>query len=207
MANIIPVKSLKGTGGVAIALGDAASGDTIPASYLDAQAQNLYGTYSARPAATSVKIGAIYYASDTMESYRSTGSAWALVGRGGAELGHAERTTAYSTTSDVFADVPGLAVDFVAGEGSAFASFGATGKTSSSSTPGVGAIFVDGVQFAQILYTYNNFLTMSTGVRISGKTPGSTVAVRIRARVAGVGPTFDIFGDPTDRCFLRVVSG
>lgn len=205
MAAVIPIRYNK-TGATATSFAELQTGDTISAQYLDAQASNLYGTYAARPAASAVKTGALYFASDTLECYRSTGSAWALVGRGGAELGSSERTTPYSTTSTTFADIPGLAVDYIAGEGAAFANFCGTGKTNSSQAS-VGAIFVDGVQCSQILYTNTAYLTLSSGFRIAGKTPGTTVSVRIRGRVSAAATQFDLFGDTADRPFLRVVTG
>lgn len=206
MADIIPLKFQKTSGGAVIAPSELNSGDTIPAQYLNAQAPNLYGTYAARPAATAVKAGTIYYASDTLECYRSNGSAWLLTLRGGAELGHSERTTSYPMTNTAFIDVPGLAVDYTAGEGAAFVSFGGTGKTNSAAI-GVGAIFIDGVQMAQILYTSTNYLTMSMGVRVAGKTPGTVVQARIRGRIAGEGSEFSLLGDAVDRPFIRVVTG
>ena len=167
---------------------------------------NLTGLYSARPTAAAAGAGAIYYATDTLECYRSDGSAWGLTMRGGAELGHSDRSTPYATTSLTFADIPGLAVDYVAGEGAAFASFCGTGKTNTVNA-GVAAIFVDGAQASQVLYTNQLYLTLSSGIRITGKTPGTTVAVRIRGRASNTGSQFDLFGDPVDRPFLRVVTG
>lgn len=200
-------KAVNGSANVTWTLADLGAATAAQGAKADSAVQNLYGTYAARPAASSANSGSLYYASDTLECYRSTGSAWLLLGRGGAELGHAERTTPYSTTSTAFADIPGLAVDYVAGEGAAFVLFGGTGRTSSAAVAGVGGIFVDGVQMGQILYTSTPFLTMSMGVRISGKAPGSTVSVRIRGRIATAGQTFDLFGDPADRPFVRVVTG
>lgn len=207
MPNIIPVKAIKDGTGKAISLGEAVAGDQIPYSYLDAQRSNLYGTYAARPAAAAGNAGALYYASDTLECYRSTGSAWALVGRGGAELGHAERTTPYSTTVNTFADVPGLSIDYVAGEGAAFATYGGTAQTFTNGNTGVLALFVDGAQVGQILYNSTFFATQSSGFRISGKTPGATVQVRVRARQANAPTEFKLYGDSADRPFIRVVTG
>lgn len=207
MAYIIPVKGLKDGTGKAISLGEMVAGDLIGADYLDAQRKNLYGTYADRPAAAAGNAGALYFASNTLECYRSTGSAWVLVGRGGAELGHAERTTPYSTTVNTFADVPGLAVDYVAGEGATYVTYGATARTLSAGNTGVLALFVDGTQVGQVLYNVAAFLTQSSGVRISGKTPGATVQVRVRARQANAPTEFNLFGDATDRPFLHVVTG
>ena len=201
----IPVKGVI-VAGAATALAEFQVGDKISEEYLEAQPQNLYGTYADRPAAGSVSVSALYFASDTMECYRSTGSAWVLTGRGGAELGHAERTTPYSTTANIFEDIPGLAVNYIAGEGAAFASFCGTGKTNTS-LPSVSAIFVDGEQCSQILYTNTNYLTLSSGFRITGKAPGTPVSVRIRGRASSVGTQFNLFGDVADRPFLRVVTG
>ncbi len=207
MANIIPLKFLKNGGGQVLAPSELNPGDTIPDTYLNAQPIDLYGTYATRPAANTVKANTAYYASDTLECYRSNGTAWALAQRGGAELGFGERTSPFAITVNTFTDLPGLAFDYIAGEGAAFVQFGATGKTGAAATTGVVAIFVDGVQSAQILYTSTTYQTMSMGIRVAGKTPGATVQIRVRVRQANAPTQFDIFGDAVDRPYVRGVTG
>lgn len=181
------------------------------ANQTDVQPAAKYGTYAARPTAASVPSGTIYSATDTLESYRSNGSSWALTNQGGAEIAHAQRTSPYSTTSDSFSDIPGLAFDYVAGEGGAYITYGATAMTGTAQgtpavTTGVIAVFVDGVQLSQILISDPNYRTQSTGFRISGKTPGATVQVRVKARQANAPAAFNIFGDPVDKPFVRAVT-
>jgi hypothetical protein len=77
---------------------------------------SLTGTYAARPAASAASAGTIYYATDTMESYRSNGSAWAVISAG-SELGSAElRTYTALNSNGAWMDLPGMAVTFTAGE-------------------------------------------------------------------------------------------
>lgn len=89
------------------------------------------GTYSARPAATSLQTGALYFATDTLETYRATGTAgsaatsWAVVGPGGSELAYAESLTTFAVTSTTPVDVTGLTITFTPGERPVKLEFGA----------------------------------------------------------------------------------
>jgi hypothetical protein len=60
------------------------------------------GTYASRPSATTVLTGTLYYATDTKETYRATGTngvnatSWTVIPAGGTELDYAERTTDFA---------------------------------------------------------------------------------------------------------------
>lgn len=86
----------------------------LPASQVGT---SLMGTYAQRPSATTTAAGTIYYATDTMESYRCSGTAWAVIAAG-SELGSAELRTIVNTlnTNGSWIDVPGMAVTFIAPE-------------------------------------------------------------------------------------------
>jgi len=75
---------------------------------------SLYGTYAARPAASSVPSATIYYASDIPEAYRSNGSAWSVVQSAGNELAYAQMTSDFSipTSTSGLVDIPGLSISF-----------------------------------------------------------------------------------------------
>lgn len=91
----------------------------VPASQLPAAqvGTSLMGTYAQRPTASSTAAGTIYYATDTMESYRCNGTSWDVIAAG-SELGSAELRSFYQTANGggVWTDLPGMAVTFVAGE-------------------------------------------------------------------------------------------
>lgn len=167
---------------------------------------NGEGLYSDRPDPTSVPAGSLYFATDTLETYRAGGANWSLYSRGGAELAYAERTSSFVTESLPFVAVPGLAATYVAGQGGAFIHYGCTAFSSDGAACVLG-LFVDDEQIGQILFAADFFQSTSTGVKVSGKPAGSLVSVEIRARHSvGGGPSFTVFGDPTDRPFLRVVT-
>ncbi|GEM_PF-1118310 len=164
----------------------------------------LSGLYSARPTAVVAGDGAIYLATDVQEAYVSNGSAWALMPGAGCLLASSERTTPISiTTNPPGVDVPGLTFNVVVGERPLILSFGASLYLSGAAGD-IGAMIlnVDGVNVSQLLVpglpTYTGF---SRDVLITGKTPGSTVVVKIVA-FATSASTLTIFGDPADKSFL-----
>lgn len=72
------------------------------AQALDAEVRGMgvgSGTYAARPAASAVTTGTLYFATDAQEVYRATGTvgqaatSWTPVPTGGTELGYVERTS------------------------------------------------------------------------------------------------------------------
>jgi hypothetical protein len=62
---------------------------------------SLVGTYAARPAATAVKAGTVYYATDALGTFRSDGTAWTLVAQGAPAITPAQMSAApWSTPYD-----------------------------------------------------------------------------------------------------------
>lgn len=206
MADVIPIAYLKDSEGRNVSLKEYTPTDRIPAQYLTAQAPNLYGTYTARPAANAVPTGTLYSASDTKEVYLSNGAAWSRVGINSGRIAYAERTTPYQTTSDSFAVVPGMSLVVPACEVAAAVQYGATMQTASSNTTGVLAAFCDGVQIGQILVGQVGYTSYAASAQLPAKTPGTNITIELRARQANAGTVFNIFGDQTDRPYLRVIS-
>src|SRR5262245_4125878 len=56
------------------------------------------GAYLARPAAGTVKPGTVFFATDTLGSWRSDGAAWTLVGQGEPQVTPAQMAAAPFTT-------------------------------------------------------------------------------------------------------------
>lgn len=66
----------------------------------DVPGLSLTGTYAARPAANTLAAGSIYYATDTMGTFRSDGTNWTLIQQGimpinAADLGNPPFSTPY----------------------------------------------------------------------------------------------------------------
>lgn len=192
--------------GAATSIDEMQAVDKIPAAYLTAQPPNLYGTYAARPAANAVPANSLYAASDTKEIYLSNGTAWSRVGISSARIASAERTTPYSTTSSSVAAVPGMSLQIVATEVPAGVQFGGTMNYGSTSATGLMGLFCDGSQIGQILVGITNYTSYSAYATLPAKTPGSLVNLEIRASSSNNSSVFNIFGDPTDRPYIRVVS-
>lgn len=161
------------------------------------------GTFANRPTVANAQ-GRLYYATDTQEVYSPATGTWVVL-PSGTELGYAQRTTQFSTTSTAFVDVPGLTISYVAGVNPAVVQFGATAKVVTAAT-GVVALIVDGVQIKQILIDSISFTSFFALARIAGKTPGATVNVKLQVRNAGSAEV-QLFGDTTDPAALRVTTG
>ncbi|WP_160665324.1 hypothetical protein [Pseudarthrobacter sp. ATCC 49987] len=108
----------------------------IPAAQLPDQSASyapltLAGAYAARPAFGTVKAGTVFYATDTLETYRAAGTpgaaatAWVVVGPGGNDLAYAESLTSVDIVSQTAADIPGLTITFTPGERPVWIEFGA----------------------------------------------------------------------------------
>lgn len=206
MADLIPVAYDQNSGGSNVGLKEFTNSDRIPAKYLTAQAPNLYGTYAARPAANAVPAGTLYSANDTKEVYLSNGTAWSRVGINSGRVAYAERTTPYQTTSESFAVVTGMSLVIPACETPAGVQYGGTLQAGVDGVTGVLAPFCDGTQLGQILVSRNGYTSYSGYVQLPAKTPGTNITVELRARTSSSGNAFNIFGDPLDRPYLRVVS-
>lgn len=206
MADRIPLAFGKSTSGAATSIDEMPAGDKIPAAYLTAQAPNLYGTYAARPAANTVPSGTLYSASNTKEVYQSNGTTWSRAGINSARIASAERTTPYSISTNAFVTLPGMSLVVQACEVPGGVQFGGTMRTGASGTTGVYAAFCDGDQIGQILVTGTAYGSYAGYASLPAKTPGIDITVEIRVRQANAGTAFDVFGDPTDKCYIRLVS-
>ncbi|WP_206208247.1 hypothetical protein [Xanthomonas oryzae] len=68
------------------------------------------------------------------------------------------------------------------------------------------AAFCDGVQIGQILVGITGFTSYAGYASLPAKTPGTDVTIELRVRQSSAGTAFDIFGDPADKPYIRVVS-
>ena len=106
--------------------------------------RNLTGTYAARPAATSVKAGTLYFATDVPEVYRSNATIWSVVSSGGNELGRAITTANFGPVSTLYNDIPGLTLSFMVGERPIEVTFDGTIEPGSATNLAQVRIFMDG---------------------------------------------------------------
>lgn len=163
----------------------------------------LTGLYSARPSASGI-VGAIYYASDVQEAYRSDGTSWILLPVGGMELGYAEITSTFTTTSVTAVDVTGLTVTCVVGERPTIVTYG--GNIRNTTTGQSARVQLIGNSFNQSNLTVQGsvgFIYLERMTRISGLTPGTTYTFKLQALVISSGTT-NLYSDPNDRAFIRV---
>ena len=185
----------------------APSGDTV-FDALAAIPRLLTGTYAARPSASAANSGFTYYATDVRETSMSDGSAWAIVEGGGNELGYAESTVPFTTSSLVLVDVPGMSVTFTAGERPVSINFGSTMRNQLAGEFTRLALILDGSPVAQLLTQNTQYYGLSRQFRASGFAPGTTHTAKLQAlTTAAFGPgVAEIFGDPVDRTYLQVVN-
>ena len=202
MADIIPLKFLK-TGGAVLAPSELNPGDTIPNVYLSAQPPTLYGTYAARPVATSVPSGTIYYSTDTRECHRVVSGAWAITGFAGNEIGLAESTTVFSTTSTTPVDVPGLTMTIKVGERPILATFGASVVATGGAAVTL-ALVVNGVKRSQVVYAGTTYLYLTRTCRIGDLAAGSNPTLKLQLSTSA--GTATIYGDSGDRPSIEVVN-
>lgn len=167
--------------------------------------KNQFGIYSARPAASSANTDVLYYASDTQEIYLSDGSSWSRVGITSGRIAGAERATPYTTTANTFAVIPTMTVTFPVGEVPAGVMYGGTMRSGLLGSSGVMAPFCDGVQIGQILVSDTAYSSYAGYATLPAGTPGASRTVELRARHSVAGTAFDVFGDPADKMYLRVV--
>lgn len=178
---------LKTTRGVANGVATLDAGGKVPGNQLTPG--TLFGAYGVRPAANTVRDGVLYYASDTKETYRSSGVAWALVGKGGY-LGSAELVTQFETSSTVLVDVPGLSVTFIAGQGSAKMTL--SGECDQTVNNGMVALVaqVNGADGAHVTKNFpvpNQPTSFSRVKELTGLTPGEVYTVKVKMLVGGTG--------------------
>jgi len=165
------------------------------------------GLYSARPSASG-NSGLIYYATDVRETYRSNGTAWSVIGGAGNELGYAERSSTFTTTSLTLVDVPGMSITFTAGERPVSINYGATLRNQLSGEFTRLALVLDGSPVGQLLTQSTLYYGLSRQFRPSAFTPGTSHVAKLQVLTTaafGAG-TAEVFGDPTDRPYIQVVN-
>lgn len=166
-------------------------------------AANLSGTYASRPAASSVPNPTLYYATDVPEAYRSDGTAWTVVGTD-AELGYAEITNQFDTTSATGVDVTGLSITATFGERPVKAIFDGTLRNSADQYARIW-IVVDGVQVAIGGGLTSGYRATQRAYVIRGLTPGTSHTVKIQLG-APTGGTASVVGDPNNPSFIQLVT-
>lgn len=147
---------------------------------------SLTGTYAARPSASSVRAGTIYYPTNVPEQYRSTGTAWTVIGSGGNELGHAQITTSGTAQGPTAADVPGLTVTFVAGERPVEVEVDAQFIVATMGIYATAQLMLGttGIGSVQTVTTIaSQQINLRRCVRLSTLTAGSTYTVKVQAGV------------------------
>lgn len=169
------------------------------------------GTYASRPSAGSVMTGSLYYATDTLETYRATGSgglatSWTVVPTGSAELAYAQSTTTFSITSGTPVDVTGLTITFTPGERPIKLEFG--GLIRINTTPGEGIVrIMDGsttVKEAHFTSPNSSYFTEAyTSIRKSGLTAGTSKTYKIQALESSSLNAFDIVGNAQWPMWIR----
>lgn len=169
--------------------------------------QNLYGTYATRPAANSVAPGTLYYASDVLESYRSDGALWKVVGAG-SEIGYAQTTGNTDTDGTTNAiDVPGLSITFIAGERPIKVIFQGALRNDTLQQYARGVIQIDGVDAAYAggrTAVAGEYMESHAEVR-RAFTPGSQHTAKIQV-IAPLGGKTSLSGFATDPAFIQVVA-
>jgi hypothetical protein len=167
------------------------------------------GIYAARPLAAVSGEGSLYFGSDTREMYLSDGTIWEPVS-GGNEVGYAEISTPYTTTSSSFSDVTGLSFMAMAPERPVVLEFQGHVKNNTGSPQAcIFALCVDGVmqQGEKVFFVQNtNYFTAYAKARIAGLTPGVTYTFKLQLRSLPGGAQAEIYGDSTWRSFLRLVA-
>jgi hypothetical protein len=145
---------------------------------------NLSGTYVARPVATTVSDGTLYFCTNVPEVYRSNGTVWSVVGSGGNELAYAENTASFAvSTINTITDITGLTITFVAGErpvlikGESLVSNSAAGST-------VLGIYANGANRTSAAYTgAAGSTTLHSEFRLTGLTAGNTYTAKLTGRI------------------------
>lgn len=168
---------------------------------------SLSGTLAARPAADSVPTSTLYFVTDVPEIHRSNGTAWQVVG-GGNEVGYAQSTTAFNTTSTSAVDVTGLTVTFVAGNRPLRIDFNAEMRCSSATGIVVAYLTLDGTTLAGAginTVPANIPQQIARSARIPAQTPGTTHVAKIRVAVGGAYTGY-IQGQANNPAFIQVVT-
>lgn len=170
---------------------------------------SITGTYAARPTATAVPNGTVYYASNVPEAYRSNGATWSVIQSGGNELGYAQITAMFTTTSTTPVYATGLTVTFIVGERPVEIHMEAALTNSIAAGETKASLVLDGtvVGWMQgVPGTASAWRQHSRSVRKAGLTPGSTHTVQVQlASTSGSGTAY-LSGDLTSPSSLSVVT-
>lgn len=169
---------------------------------------SLGGLLAARPLATAVPVGATYTPTDVPEQYRSTGTAWVVVGSGGNELGYAQSVIASPpVTGSTVVDVPGLTTTFKVGERPIEIRVACDVSHSAASGVVVVYIILDGVILARPNVPAGptgTWHTIERSVRKAGLVPGSTHTAKIG--IATPTGTIVVQGDSQNPMSISVVT-
>lgn len=170
---------------------------------LSGQPTNLSGTYSARPAAGTVPVGTVYYATDVLEQYVTNGSAWSVYGGAGVVRGYAETSSSFTVSSTTLVDVPGMTTTVLQGERPLLISWGASLRSASGGTLSL-ALVINGTQVSQVVYGGASYQYSGRTMRYTA-TPGTSSVIKLQALItSGSG---EIYGGSGDRPFLLSVNG
>lgn len=158
-------------------------------TYLASPSQT--GLYSARPAATTVAAGTTYVASDVLETYRSDGTSWTVVGSGN-ELAYTKTSTQFdTTTTSAFAAVAGISIAITAGERPVRIAFGAPAvNCSATSNINLSIYDVTGTPTEICRTTWTPPTTtaysgMGAEIELTNLTPGSAYSYQVYYNVGG----------------------
>ncbi|WP_022886345.1 hypothetical protein [Glaciibacter superstes] len=172
-------------------------------------ARDLTGTYAARPAASTVPDGTIYYCTEIEEAYRSTGSAWVVVGHGGSELGYAESTAFFSTSTTTLVDVPGLTITFKAGTRPVELRCDANVANENGVVETILSMRLGATEKARIETRGGGtdlWHSVSRRVRVSGLTPGASYVYKVQVKSGTDAIGARVSGDATNPMGISVVS-
>lgn len=186
--------------GVATLIGTGAGGGAF--------VTNSSGTYAARPAASSVNMGSLYYATDTGEVYSSNGTVWAAQPSGGTEVGYVESTTPFTTTSGSAVAVTGMTITVTAGERPLVLSSGglasnvtALGRCRVEIRQGTSTIIA--IMNGGFYDTNITFPSVSAQRSVRNLTPGTDYTFNLYCVCSnGIG-TANMYSDTETRWFLR----
>ncbi|GAA0260672.1 hypothetical protein [Rhodanobacter caeni] len=161
------------------------------------------GTYASRPSAGSAQ-GVVYYATDVQEAYRSDGSTWSILPIGGIELGYAEITSQFNTTSTTAVDVTGLTVTCVVGERPVIVTYGGNMRNTTTGQSARVLLIANGSNQSNLTAQGSvGYIFLERETRISGLTPGASYTFKLQALAISSGTT-QIYSDANDRAFIRV---